>query len=256
MSSWPDATFGGRVRVRPVPELYVQAGLYEVNQNTYTYPQFRSGFDWSGAGDSGVEVPVEVGYTPHFGPDRLPGHYKIGFGYDSSRYRQWAHDPFGPGAPLSGVAAKRSTGKTTAWALVDQMLFRNGPGEDDGVIVLGAYAHGDPATSSYADQFTFGLLDHGFWRARPADTVGVLFTYQSVSGALGKEQALDAEFGLPFANGATGIQTHEEVLEVTYDIHVAPGVNFQPEFQYVFRPNAQANLRDAAVFGFKAHVNF
>ncbi len=44
------------------------------------------------------------------------------------------------------------------------------------------------------------------------------------------------------------------VLEANYDIHVMRGVNFQPELQYVFRPNAQTNIHDAAVFGFKAHV--
>jgi carbohydrate-selective porin OprB len=29
-----------------------------------------------------------------------------------------------------------------------------------------------------------------------------------------------------------------------------------PDFQYVFRPNAQTNIQDAAVFGFRAYVNF
>jgi carbohydrate-selective porin OprB len=33
-------------------------------------------------------------------------------------------------------------------------------------------------------------------------------------------------------------------------------VHFQPDFQYVFRPNAQANIHDAAVFGFRARVEF
>ena len=46
------------------------------------------------------------------------------------------------------------------------------------------------------------------------------------------------------------------ILEVNYDIHVYRGVNFEPDFQYVFRPNAQSNIHDAAVFGFKAHVTF
>jgi porin len=101
-----------------------------------------------------------------------------------------------------------------------------------------------------------GLLDRGFWRARPSDTIGLLYTYQEVSGALGKEQALQQEFGLPFANNATGIQTYEMVLELNYDIRVYRGVNFQPEFQYVFRPNAQSNIKNAAVLGFKAHINF
>ena len=34
------------------------------------------------------------------------------------------------------------------------------------------------------------------------------------------------------------------------------GVDFQPDFQYVFRPNAQSNIHDAAVLGFKSHVTF
>ena len=46
------------------------------------------------------------------------------------------------------------------------------------------------------------------------------------------------------------------LLEVNYDIHVYRGVHFQPDFQYIFRPNAQANIRDAAVFGFRARVEF
>ena len=46
------------------------------------------------------------------------------------------------------------------------------------------------------------------------------------------------------------------ILEANYDIHVAQGLNVQPEFQYVFRPNAQSNIHNAAVFGFKAHVAF
>ena len=65
-----------------------------------------------------------------------------------------------------------------------------------------------------------------------------------------------SEFGLPFANGATGIQTHQEIIELNYDIHVAQGVNFEPDFQYYFRPNGQSNIKDAALLGFKSHINF
>jgi porin len=67
---------------------------------------------------------------------------------------------------------------------------------------------------------------------------------------------LDAEYGLPLANGATGIQTNEAVLEVNYDFHVLPGLSVEPDFQYVIRPNAQSNIGNAAVFGFKSHISF
>ncbi|HUN39162.1 MAG TPA: carbohydrate porin [Acetobacteraceae bacterium] len=48
----------------------------------------------------------------------------------------------------------------------------------------------------------------------------------------------------------------EMILEVNYNIHVYCGLDFGPEFQYVFRPNAQGNIHNAAVFGFKASGEF
>ena len=136
------------------------------------------------------------------------------------------------------------------------MLVRQGPGDQDGIIALGGYVHNDPDNSVYADQFFVGALDRGFWAARPQDTMALLFTYNTVSGQLGKVQAQEQELGLPLSNGATGVQTHEMVLEANYNIHVYRGISFQPDFQYVFRPNAQSNIHNAAVFGFRAHVWF
>lgn len=251
ISSYPDSVWGGRIRVRPTPDTYVQTGAYEVNQGLYTDQYFRTGFKLDTSRDSGAEIPLEVAYEPVMGPDKMTGHYKLGFAYDTSTNRKYLDTR---GAYLNGV---RGTGnKTEFWALADQMVSRNGPGNTDGVILLAGYAHSDPSLSNYSDQVFAGVLDRGFWSARPQDTVGLLFSYTSISGALGKEQALDQEFGLPIAGGATAVQTHSEVLEVNYDIHVFRGVNFEPDFQYFFRPNAVGNIKDAAVFGFKSHISF
>jgi porin len=77
-----------------------------------------------------------------------------------------------------------------------------------------------------------------------------------VSGVLARTQEEEGGFGLPFSNGSTGVQSHEIIVEVNYNIHVYRGLIFQPDFQYVFRPNAQANIPNAAVFGFRARVSF
>lgn len=114
----------------------------------------------------------------------------------------------------------------------------------------------NPVVSTYSEQYSVGLLDRSFWRARPQDVIGLLFNYNTMSGPLGKVQAEEEEFGIPFSNGATGIQTHEMILEANYNIHVYRGTDFRPEFEYVFRPNAQSNIRNAAVFGFKFNVEF
>jgi porin len=123
-----------------------------------------------------------------------------------------------------------------------------------GHYVIGFGYDGD--NSPYGEQYYAGLLDYGFWHARSQDGVGLFFTYFSVSGALGKVQAEEAALGLPFSDRATGIQTHEMILEANYNIQGHRGLDFRPEFQYVFRPNAQSDIANAAVFGFKAFAQF
>ena len=74
---------------------------------------------------------------------------------------------------------------------------------------------------------------------------------------MGKEQGLDLAFSLPTLGSSTNaIQHNQEIIELNYDIHVYRGVNFQPEFQYYFRPNGVSNIPDAAIFGFKSHISF
>jgi len=75
-------------------------------------------------------------------------------------------------------------------------------------------------------------------------------------GRLRLHGEIEQSLGLPFSNSATGIRSHEMILQANYQIHVYSGVKFQPEFQYVIRPNAQTNIQDAPVFGFRAYVDF
>lgn len=77
-----------------------------------------------------------------------------------------------------------------------------------------------------------------------------------MSDTLAAVQAEQAVLGIPLSNNATAPQSHEIILEANYNIHVHRGVDFRPEFQYVIRPNAQLNFKNAAVLGFKFHVEF
>ena len=257
-SSYPDATWAGRIRVWPTLTTYVQFGAFEVSRYIYNYSHgFRSGFSWGTNGDTGVYLPIEAAWEPRFGRDQLPGHYKIGFGYDTSNYSDLFADASGSAAALTGRSYRFDRGRTQVWALFDQMLLRQGKGDLDGIVAFGGFMHNDPQTSIYAEEYYLGLLNTGFWKARPQDTIGLLFAYNTVSGRLGKAEALEQEFGVRIPSTIVpGIQTHEMILEVNYDIHVYRGVNFQPEFQYVFRPNAQSNIKDATVFGAKTHIEF
>jgi porin len=254
-SAYPDAAWGARVHVLPTPDTYLTTGVYQVNQGTYSDANFRTGFKFDDSQTSGVYLPVEIAWVPKLGSDRLPGHYKIGFGYDSSSgYKDFANVLAADGVP--GYVARSRTGNTQVWALFDQMLVRQGPGDDEGIIALAGFIDNDPNHTQYAQQYFAGVVDRGFWAARPQDAVNFLFNYIAISGVLGKVQAVEQAFDLPFSDDATGIQTHEMIFEANYDIHVFRGVHFQPDFQYVIRPNAQSNIKDATVLGFRANVQF
>jgi porin len=81
---WPQNTWGGRVRARPTPETYVMVGVYA----SQPFPAGgRSGFDWSTNRVTGAFYVGELAWEPVFGRDQLPGHYKIGLGYDTSNFR-------------------------------------------------------------------------------------------------------------------------------------------------------------------------
>ena len=105
-STWPDGTWGGRIRMRPTPDTYVMFGIYEANRYLYgTQAGWRSAWWLTGSGDTGVEVPAEVAWQPKFGNDALPGNYKLGIGFDSSSYQVWT--PFSGARQLS-VGRSRS----------------------------------------------------------------------------------------------------------------------------------------------------
>jgi porin len=251
-SAFPDGVWASRIRVRPTPDTYLETGVYEVNRGLYTNRYFGSGFPNNISQASGVYVPTEIAYEPSLGARNLLGHYKFGFGFDSTLYKSFFSAlPATPGEPAAGPSHNKQF-----WVLADQMLVRQGNGDQDGIIALAAFAHNDPNVSAFAEQYFAGLVDRAFWHARPEDAVALFFNYNRMSGPLGEVQAEEDELGIPFTNGATGVQTHEMFIEADYNIHVYRGVDFRPEFQYVIRPNGQSNIRDAAVFGFKLHVEF
>lgn len=256
-SAWPSSSWGIRARYRPIQQFYIQVGLFEASKAVYSnLAGYRSNWTINTSRDSGAEFPAEMEWEPTFGRGKLPGHYKVGMAWDTSPYAVWGEDIHGGAVDLTHQPQKYERGHGQYWLMIDQMLVRNGPGAHDGLTTLAGCVHNDPSTYARADQVYVGLLDQDFWKARPKDIVGLLYTHQTMNGRLSGEQSLDIDYGLTIANSASGVQRHQDLLELNYDIHIMNGVTFEPDFQYIFRPNAQANLADAAVLGFRSHISF
>jgi len=248
---FPNSTWGGRLKVKPLSDIYVEAGAYQVR------PLFggRSGFDWSGSGTTGAYFPVEIGYEPSIGAAMLVGHYKLGATYDTSTYPDLYFDAAGDPIAFSGLPGRPHQGRGSVYVLADQMLARAGKGPTDGIIVMGGYVHSSPATSPLEDLAYAGVLASGVVPGRPKDAIGLLVIGVKVSGALEGTQELEAMRNLPLMNMADGVQTRETVIEANYDIHVVDGFHLMPDFQYVIRPGAATRFPNAVVIGLKVGLS-
>lgn len=261
-TAWPDSEWGITTLFRPIKQLYFRIGMFQVNRYAYgNEGGKRAG--WAAvvrtAGNAGGEFPLEIGYEPHWGKDDLVGHYKIGFAYDTSSYPVWGSGKNGVKiTTMNGADQRWKRGRDTEWLLFDQMIHRNGPGDLTGIIGYVGFVHSNPLTFQRQNEVLVGMIDTGFWKARPMDAFGVLFIHQTMSGKMRDAQRYNLSQGMPLENigGATGIQTAETTFELTYIIHIYDGVRFQPDFQYEINPNAQKNIDDAAFLGFKSRVDF
>src|SRR5262249_26846144 len=107
-----------------------------------------------------------------------------------------------------------------------------------------------------------GLTWRGLIPGRDADTLGLAAGYARISGAA---RGLDHDTNA-FTGAAGAVRDYEAVLELTYIAQIRPGLNVQPDLQFIFHPGANAALadmsggtttaRNATVIGVRSTVQF
>lgn len=262
-NTYPDSEWSTSILFHPTRQFYIRIGAYQVSRALYTNSAGKRA-GWaslvSTKMDAGIELPIEMGYETHFGQYNLVGHYKVGFAYDTSAYPVWGRGVNGEKlTTIKGPNQDWVRGRDQEWGLADQMLYRNGPGDLNGIIAYVGLLHDNPTTFQYKNEIITALINTGFWKSRPMDGIGILFIHQSISKRLRRAQQYSLSQGTPIDSllgSASGVQTAENSFELGYIIHVMDGVFFQPDFQYEIHPNAQKNIPNAAYFGFRSHVDF
>lgn len=254
-AGYPAATWGFRVRGRPTRSVYVQTGVYPIENGIYQVYQHRTGFKFNGANIIGYAAPIESGWEPSFAHGTLPGHYKLGAQVFSTPQNDNFFDLYGGSYALTRLKQKQHSASWSTWAMFDQRLLHY-KDKDSGLTALWGVIYNDPHTS-LREYVAYGaLINRGYFASRPFDTMGLSFTYTKIArGVTMTDQDL-LDLGRTLPNHATGVQRHAMVMEANYAIHVMRGVIFTPLLEYYFRPNAQRNLRDAALLGFKSHIQF
>ncbi|MFC3069099.1 carbohydrate porin [Phenylobacterium soli] len=248
----PFATWGARAQVKLGGGLSTTLGAYEVNPK-HGGP---SGLNWSTGGSTGTLYPVELAFAPGGKSARLPGHYKLGWMYDTSAYPDLYADAAGQPIAVSGRPGRSHRGRPTGYALFDQMLVRHGRGKTAGLVAFGGYVRSDPATFRLAQLSFLGLSDEGLVASRPKDVAGLLVAHTQVSSSLSRTERLQAALGEPFTGGVDGVQRSEWVVEANYAVHVRDGLTLMPDVQWVRWPGAIRGHGDALVLGARADIHF
>jgi len=241
-TTFPNSTWGARLRIAPNSQWYVQAGVYQVRPKLGG----KYGFDWGWSGTTGTYVPLEAGWEPSFGPNELNGHYKIGFALDTSHYADLLYDAGGVPFPISGNPPGKHGSRHSLYLLADQMIRRNGKGPENGLAVLGGLSISDKATSNVSRSAFAAIRDQGLIPGRPDDVAGLMVAHARISNRLTMEQELAGE----------PLQTAEWVIEGTYRIAVASGLTISPDVQYLVHPNGQKSIPNALALAARVQANF
>jgi porin len=227
VTAWPVATWGGRVRVRPVEPLEVSVGAFysdpALDQDTTNGTQFAI------STKAGYFIVGEVGYRLHHEKTArgLRGHYRVGAYYDSNLYTPFP-DP-----------ARRRRGNYGVYALGEQMILREGgPESDQGLSVFAALTAAPDQSINTLPWFgAAGLIYRGLLPGREGDTSGLALFYGG------------------FSRHLPG-QTYEMVLEWTYAIALTPWLTVQPDIQYIINPSGRSTIKDALVVGAQLIIQF
>jgi len=247
--NWPVSQWGGRIKLNITPDIYLQTGIY--NQNP-TNTDHGNGFRLDTNGTVGNMVPLELGWKPLLGPEKLPGNYRIGGYYSSTNgdvYHTYNNGQFGEKAHAYG-----------GYVVAEQQLTATDGDTKRGLTLTVQAVMNDKKTSKTDNYQSIAVAWKGPFAARAEDEIGVGAARIHVNddyGNMQRQQNADNQVNdynnptyLPVQSGA------EYDFEVYYNAHLTPWLDLRPNLQYVASPGAVSEVKDAFIGGISANVNF
>lgn len=251
LTFFPVPTWGGRFAIKPTRNTYVQVGAYELDPSQSQ--RNHHGFDFGAEQSTGVVVPFELGYQTTFRSDAMPRHYLIGGFHDNSDFADPFFDEAGGSAALSGRAHRTDSGRTSFYAVFDQMVWRPDPNAEQGLFMFGAVAAATASTQTANHFLELGVVDRGPFADRENDTIGFVVTDMKFGS-----RTLDAIVDARKAAGGSGRPPSNEVMmELNYGAQVTSWLRLVPNLQGIVNPDQineprrKTNIPDAFVVGFK-----
>ena len=262
--NYPLATPFVRMKYQPSDEFTLMAALYNGDPAPPGAgdPQLRDRYGTAfRLNDHSISF-AELWYAPSgLTALGLPGAYKIGAWYNSGPFPDRLHDTLGLSLadPASTGLPRRHGGDWGAYAVIDQMVWKN-PGAEGQGVSLFLQLMGTPADRNLSElSIAGGVSVKGPFAGRADDQAGLAVTFLGI-GAPARRLADDVirftGTGFPAARGET-------IVEATYQASLAPWLKLQPDVQYVVNPGAgipaeksPLSLKNDWIVGLRVTVNF
>lgn len=249
--NWPISQWGTRLKVNLDGFGHIQAGIYDQNEQYLGFENKLLPVWYQGS--TGVLVPVEFAWLPTFDGGRLPGSYKVGGWYSTTKADDVAFDVNGGLVALTGAPARQHRGLYGAYLTFQQQVTRNASEDPNGGLRLFLNAVvADSATTVTDHQIAAGLTYTGPFASRPHDVIGFAAGTTHVNSSLTNAQNLQNSLGL----GPVRVKNSEYVLELYYTFAPVPGLLIRPNLQYVYTPGTVSENKDILVLGLKTVISF
>ncbi len=278
-SAFPAVGPAVRIKIKPHEQFEFLAGLYDGDPTDSGTNHHNVNYRLSSR--QGLMALLEGAYYPGIklpgAADPLPGSIKVG---------SWLHT-----ADTDDVLAFTEAGEPVRhrndygfYGIIDQMLFREKKGADGpvgsllckilkvrsgsveeenteqglGVFFQFGGAPDDRNTVDY--YFGAGLHYTGLFPNRDRDILGIAVANAFLSERMQKARDLEIEAYDPTDPDAGELPgellSHESALEVTYRIQIHDRLALQPDYQIVFHPSGEQNIKTAHVFILRFEVSY
>ena len=275
--AYPLSSLGVRLRVQPGGGFTLLGGVFQDNPPGGPFDndsQLRGTTLWGGNFNlrTGALFIAEVQYAlnqPSTGEmarpgqqSGLPGTYKLGFWYDTASFPSPRFDNTGLSLanPSSDGVPVMLLHNWSIYGVMDQVVWQP---DLQAARAVGVFARvmGAPGDRNLIDfSVNGGVTLKAPLPGRDNDTFGVGFGVAKLSGAaVGLSQDIGFYTQTPYP-----VRSSETFIEVTYQAQVAPWLQVQPDFQYVFNPgggipnpnNPSQRIGNEVILGTRANVTF
>jgi porin len=238
LPTYPDDALGVVLRLKPTPEFYGAAGVYDANGSGGQWG-FNTAFH---APDDAFTI-YEVGWLPRWrvAESELAGRYAVGGWYDSKTLTVFPTPRPGRQKNKKPRPPETHPGNAGVYVMIDQDVYRENPLDKSDGQGLGVYLQYSWASYEYnriESQYGAGLLYTGLFPTRDEDQTGLMMSLVSFSPRV---QRLEGRYS-------------EAAVEFFHAWQITPFVAIQPDLQYIFTPDGSG--RNALVFTLRFQIAF